>query len=609
MSLFRELKRRNVFRVGIAYLAGAWLLIEVAGTLFPAFGIPDWGVRFVVIVFALGFLPALIVSWAYEMTPEGIKREKDVVRDTSITHVTAKRLDGITISLIVAALAFILADRFWLSPRHEEQLEAPVTVVNDIVQAQEPESTEPQFPPNSIAVLPFVNMSDDAGNEYFSDGISEELLNLLAKIPELSVISRSSAFSFKGKDFDIPAVAAQLNVAHVLEGSVRKVGNQVRITVQLIDSHTDTHLWSETYDRTLDDIFAIQDEIASMVVDALKLTLLGKVPKVERVNPEAYALYLQAGYMSSRYTAEGYELSNSLYQRALEIDPSYAAAWSGLAANYSNQAGYGLRPIDEGKQLAREAANQALALDPEDAIAHAMLSRIEVFSDLDWEAGARHLKRALALEPANHAILLDALTTSYCLGRPDEAIVLGEYVIDRDPVNPESYYYLGIAYLWAMQLDAAIASFRTSLTLSPGYIMAHYRIGVALLLKGEPQAALAEMQQEVRVGKRLEGKVMAYHALGQQAESDVALAELIDNNQHDTAYNIAYVLAFRGEADRAFAWLDKAVQDADMGLIQIVNQPEFTNIHDDPRWLSFLESIGMSPQQLDAIEFKVTLPN
>ena len=199
MSLFKELKRRNVFRVGIAYLAGAWLLIEVAGTLFPAFGIPDWGVRFMVIVFALGFLPALIVSWAYEMTPEGIKREKDVVRDTSITHVTAKRLDGITISLIVAALAFILADRFWLSPRHEEQLEAPTTVVNDIVQAQEPESTEPQYPPNSIAVLPFVNMSDDAGNEYFSDGVSEELLNLLAKIPELRVVSRSSAFSFKGQ--------------------------------------------------------------------------------------------------------------------------------------------------------------------------------------------------------------------------------------------------------------------------------------------------------------------------------------------------------------------------------------------------------------------------
>jgi adenylate cyclase len=226
MSLYRELKRRNVIRVGIAYLALSWLVAEVSGTLFPVFGIPDWGIRFLVIVFALGFVPALIISWVYEITPEGLKREADVVRDASITHLTAKRLDVFTIGLIVVALGFILADRLWLSPRHLEQIAAPADVVTDAVQTPEPDS---QYPPNSIAVLPFVNMSDDAGNEYFSDGISEELLNLLAKIPELRVISRSSAFSFKGRDFDIPTIAAQLNVAHILEGSVRKAGNQVRI--------------------------------------------------------------------------------------------------------------------------------------------------------------------------------------------------------------------------------------------------------------------------------------------------------------------------------------------------------------------------------------------
>jgi len=195
MSLYNELKRRNVFRVAIAYLAGAWLLTEVAGTLFPVFGIPDWGIRFMVIVFALGFVPALIISWAYELTPEGLKREQDVVRDASITHLTAKRLDGITIGLIVVALAFLLVDRFWLGPRHVEQMAAPVEVVTDSVQISEPELTEPLYPPNSIAVLPFVNMSDDAANEYFSDGISEELLNLLAKIPELRVIARTSSFA------------------------------------------------------------------------------------------------------------------------------------------------------------------------------------------------------------------------------------------------------------------------------------------------------------------------------------------------------------------------------------------------------------------------------
>ena len=204
MSLYHELKRRNVFRVAIAYLALAWLLTEVSGTLFPAFGIPDWGVRFVVIVFALGFVPALIISWVYELTPEGIKREKEVVRDASITHLTAKRLDVFTIGLIVVALAFILTDRLWFSPRLAVQLEAPAAIVTDEVQTPE---AEPQYPPNSIAVLAFTDLSPERDQEYFSDGISEELLNLLSKIPELRVISRSSSFSFKGKDFDIPTIA------------------------------------------------------------------------------------------------------------------------------------------------------------------------------------------------------------------------------------------------------------------------------------------------------------------------------------------------------------------------------------------------------------------
>ena len=609
MSLFKELKRRNVFRVAIAYLAGAWLLIEVSGTLFPAFGIPDWGVRFVVIVSALGFLPALIVSWAYEMTPEGIKREKDVVRDTSIIHVTAKRLDGITISLIVAALAFILADRFWLSPRHEEQLEAPTTVVNDIVQAQEPESTEPQYPPNSIAVLPFVNMSDDAGNEYFSDGVSEELLNLLAKIPELRVISRSSAFSFKGKDFDIPMVAAQLNVAHVLEGSVRKAGNQVRITVQLIETHSDTHLWSETYDRTLDDIFAIQDEIAAKVVARLKVTLMGDTPKVEETAPEAYALYLQARHLGRRGTSGAWEQSTALYQRALAIDPNYATAWSGLAGIYLNQTGWGLRSFDEGYTLTRETANQALAIDPDYAPAHAILSSVAFFYDIDLEAAARHLDHALALESTNPEILSRGADLVAKLGLLDDAISISEYVVNSDPANPAYHEPLGRYYLRAGRLNEAIASFHTALTLSPGYRAAHYRIGVVLLLKGELQEALVEMQQEQeRAPKRLEGEVMVYHALGQAVASNAALAELIDKHEHGGAYNIAYVLAFRGEADRAFAWLDKAVRYKDTGLTLIAIQPEFDNIHEDPRWLPFLESIGMSPEQLEAIEFNVPLP-
>ena len=433
-------------------------------------------------------------------------------------------------------------------------------------------------------------------------------MNLLTRIPELRVAARTSSFSFKDQNLEILEIAERLKVAHVLEGSVRKAGNQVRITAQLIKTDDGYHLWSESYDRTLDDIFAIQDEIAAEVVARLKVTLLGDVPKAEETEPEVYALYLQARHLGRRGTAGDWEQSNALYQQALAIDPNYATAWSGLADNYIEQAGWGLRPLDEGFTLARETANQALALNPVYAPAHASLGNIALLYDRDLEATARHLEHALALEPANPEILSMVAYLVANLGRLDEAIAIGEYVVNRDPVNPVYHEFLGFSYLRARRLDEAIASFRTALKLSPGYRAVHYRIGVALLLKGESQAALAEMQQEQFSTKQLEGETIAYHALGQQAESDAALAELIDKNEYGAAYNIAYVLAFRGEADRAFGWLDKAVQYNDSGLGQIANQPEFTNIHDDPRWLPFLEGIGMSPQQLDAIEFKVTLP-
>ena len=608
MSLYHELKRRNVFRVGIAYLALAWLLTEVSGTLFPAFGVPDWGVRFVVIVFALGFVPALIISWVYELTSEGLKREKEVVRDASITHLTAKRLDMFTIGLIVVALAFIMTDRLWLSPRFAQPIAAPAESVTDKVQPSGPESTDPQYPPNSIAVLPFVNMSDDTGNEYFSDGISEELLNLLAKIPELRVIARTSSFAYKGKDVKIPDIARELNVGHVLEGSVRKSGSQVRITAQLIRASDSSHTWSQTYDRTLNDIFAIQDEIAAIVVAQLKVTLLGAAPKLQETNPAAYALFLQARHLGYQGTPEAWEQSVALYQQALVIDPDYVAAWDGLAMIYTIQGGFGLPTFGEGYRLAREAANNALEIDPDDALAHSHLGKIAMVVDYDFAASARHHERALALAPNNTDIIQDAATLIENLGRLDEAITLFEYQIARDPVNSRGHHYLGLAYLNAGRLEEAIASFSTALALSPGAIWTQFLIGEALLLKGEPEAALAAMQQESGEAYRLIGLSMAYHALGQSAESDSALAELIEKYEQEAANNISYVLAFRGEADRAFEWLEKAVQFKDTGLPYIGSNILFANIHSDPRWLPFLESIGKSPEQLAAIEFTVTLP-
>ncbi len=580
MGLISELRRRNVLRMAVLYAVAAWLIMQLAEVLIDLANLPDWVGPIILGLLAVGFPIALILSWFYEITQEGINLEKDVDREESITHITGRRLDFIVISLLCAAVILFAYDKWWIG--------GP--------------------PQQSIAVLPFVNLSDDASNEYFSDGISEELLNLLSKIPQLRVISRSSAFSYKGKHVDLPTIAAQLNVAHVLEGSVRKAGNQVRISAQLIEARTDTHLWSETYERTLGDIFATQDEIAARVVEQLKVTLLGDAPTVQATDPEAYALILQARYMWRQFTPDAYEKSIALSEQALTIDPDYAPAWAGLAHGYTRQTGQGLRPIEDGYTLAREAASQALALDPAYGTAHQQLGWIAKNYDRDLAAAARHYEQAFAMKPADTDIISNAASMAITLGRLDQAIALAEYAVTRDPVSPSANYYLGITYSDAGRLDEAIASFRTTLTLSLGYIGAQYSIGKALLLKGEPESALAAMQQEADEGWRLIGLVMAHHALGQAAASDAALAELIAKYEQDAAYNIAYLMAFRGETDRAFDWLNKAVAYNDPGLSEIAIDPLFANIQFDPRWLVFLESIGKSPPQLVAIEFEVTLP-
>ena len=337
-----------------------------------------------------------------------------------------------------------------------------------MIVSRRPTTSLTAIPEKSIAVLPFVNMSEDKANEYFSDGISEELLNLLAKIPQLQVTARTSSFSFKGKEVAIPEIARTLHVAHVLEGSVRKAGNSVRITAQLIKAGTDTHLWSQTYDRKLDDIFAIQDEIAADVVKQLKVTLLGAAPKARTTDPEAYALYLQAVQLGRQNTAEAFQQSDALYRKVLAIDPRYAPAWDGLARNFTNETSQGLLSSKEGYAQAREAAMKALAIDPEYAPAHARLGCIAMNGDNDLAGAAEHFKRALALDPADLDVLRNSATLLQSLGRLDEALALDEALVRRDPVNVTTLFNLGVHQRMAGRLDAAIASFRTVLSLSPG---------------------------------------------------------------------------------------------------------------------------------------------
>jgi TolB-like protein/Tfp pilus assembly protein PilF len=515
-----------------------------------------------------------------------------------------KRIMTAGVTILVLALAYLVVNRHELSARLETV--HPSRVVE--IRAPEPSHVTMALSDKSIAVLPFMDLSEKKDQEFLADGIAEELLNLLTKVTPLRVISRSSAFSFKGQRLATPEIAKRLNVANILEGSVRRSGNHVRVTAQLIDARSDTELWSETYDRTLNDLFAVQDQIAGAVVAQLKIKLLGTIPTVKLIDPRAHALYLQARQLGRLNTVDGFGQSIELYRQALAIDSAYADAWVGLSNNYAVQAAKALRPVDEGYRLAREAANRALALDPRSASALLQLSRIAGDYDSDLAAAARYLERALALEPANANVIRGAGNLAHDLGRMDQAVKLDEYAISSDPVNAGAYGALGYDYSRLGRLDDAIASYRTALTLSPERIGSEYNIGELLLRKGDARGALEAVQQETDESWRRVGLPMVYYSLGLRAQSDAALADLVAHQAKDWPYNIAYVFAWRGETDRAFEWLDKAAALRDPGLVEIIDEPFFASIVRDPRWLPFLRKIGRAPEQLAEIKFDVKLP-
>ncbi len=602
-QLFEELKRRNVLRVAIAYLAVSWLLIQIVETLFPIFGRSDALVRLVVIFLIIGFPLILIFSWLYELTPDGLKLERDVDRSRSVVHHTGKKLDRAIIVVLTLSLGYFAFDKFVLDPARDAEREETVAK-----QARSDALVE-SYGDKSIAVLPFVNMSDDADNEYFSDGIPEELLNLLSKISQLRVISRSSAFSFKGKGIAIPALAEQLNVAHVLEGSVRKVGNRVRITAQLIDARSDTHLWSETYDRTLDDIFATQDEIAARVVAQLKLTLLGnETLSVRKTDPEAYALFLQARYLRLQDNPEAYVKALHLYQESLAIDPDYPPALEGLAEMYVYHGLFGLLPVGEASRLARQTIDRAIAIDPDFAVGVAGLGWIAILYDHDMAAAARHFERALMLDPTDLDIIDGVAYVAEAIGRLDTALAFREYAVARDPAGPVGHFDLGLIYLKLGRPDDAATNVRTALALHPEHFGAWAVLGLALLANGETQAAVEAIEQETIEMYRLSGLAFAHYELGQQDDSDKFLAELIEKHAKKASTEVASVFAWRGDNDNAFKWLEKALENDETALSNVASHYTFRNLHDDPRWQPFLAKLGQSNTQLAAIKFDVQLP-
>ena len=598
MSFFAELKRRNVFRVGIAYVVGGWLLLQLTDVLLQLLDLPEVMGRVVVLLVAIGLPIALFFAWAFELTPEGIKKEKDVDRSKSITRVTSQKLNNAIIGLLVVALGYFALDKFILDPKRDA---AEIATAIEGSRDQVPEAVASPVTEKSIAVLPFVNMSSDEEQEYFSDGLSEELLNLLAKIPELRVAARTSSFSFKGQSIEIPEIASRLKVDHVLEGSVRKSGNQLRITAQLIQADNGYHLWSETYDRQLDNVFQIQDEIAAAVVEALKITLLGETPTVRETDPQAYQLFLEAQYVSRQRSAQQIPKAISLFERALEIDPDYSPAWAELASAYMWYGGIGDMPIDESFVRADNAIKMALETDPENAMAYFARGTAKLFNKFDFKEGAEDYQQALRLEPGDAFLMGANATAARTLGQLDKSIEMYNSALELDPLMAEMRSWQGLAYLYTGRLDEAGTAFRTTLNLSSQYSGGHYRLGRVLISKGELDAALAEMEKEAQGIYSATGLAMVHHALGDFDVSQMMLDELIETGSSHAAYQIAEVYGFRNEPDKAFEWLEKALVIRDSGLTSILGNPALRGLRTDPRWQPFLEKIGL-------LEFWLEMP-
>jgi len=471
MSFFEELKRRNVFRVSIAYAISAWVLLQIVDLVLENIAAPGWVMQVFMLALAIGFPLAVFFAWAFELTPEGIKKEKDVDRSQSITSKTGHKLDRNIMIVMAVALIWFAWDKFAPSPEPATPAAETLAVQTDF-EAQLAPAPEPAAPAKSIAVLPFTNMSDDAGNEYFSDGISEEILNALAKVKELKVAGRTSSFAFKGRNEDLRLIGKTLGVSHILEGSVRKAGNKVRITAQLIQVDDGFHLWSETYDRELTDIFAIQDEIAGAILKELKAALIGgqKITST-RADTQAYDLYLLARQRIYTRTRMQLESALDLLKQAIEIDPDFAPAWAqkGITSLLLSDRNYGTIPFVEAQTQGRLALTKALEIDPQLAEGWAGLGLYQSNQPVVEEnaLAIASLRKALAINPSliNASNWLQNELNGK--GQPREALQILEDMLDRDPLYKPGIGNLVLAYLFmgspekAMELIERVRPFLT----------------------------------------------------------------------------------------------------------------------------------------------------
>jgi TolB-like protein/Flp pilus assembly protein TadD len=491
---------------------------------------------------------------------------------------------AVVAAAVAAALLYLVVDKFRLSKQAASERSAAA-----LTPAAAPISDQ------SVAVLPFVDMSEKKDQAYFSDGLAEELIDRLAKVPDLRVPARTSSFYFKEQHATIAEIARALSVAHILEGSVRRSGNTVRVTVQLIRADNGYHLWSETYDRDLQDVFKVQDDISRTVVEKLKLTLVNAAPSAAArvTNPKAHTLYLQGRYFLQNETEGDLEKAVGFLQRAIAIDPSYAPAWSGLGFAYFRQVANSYIDLSQGDQKVNEAARKAIELDPTQAEPYQLLSLVKMTDSHDW-AGARvALDKALQLDPNNVGALVADAHLTRTVGNLDVAIVKFRQTLDRDPLNLLNRRYLARALYFAGRLDEAEATVRQVLEMSPSFPAAHYELGRILLAKGQVAAAVAEFEAEKSPGWREFGLPLGYHAQQRTSDANAALAVLLANSA-GSEFQVAETYAYFGNPDKAFYWLDRAI-DHDAGMQWLRGDPLFKGITADPRYAALLRKLNLPP--------------
>ena len=582
-SFLGELKRRNVYKVAVAYAVVAWLLVQVATQVFPFLEIPNWVVRSVIVLVVIGFPIAVVIAWAFEATPEGIKRTE--IADAMPATAAQKKHAWIYVVIGCGAIsvALFFLGRYTVAPQSERPSGA-------------------SLPEKSIAVLPFDNLSEEKGNAYFAEGIQDEILTRLAKVADLKVISRTSTQRFKSAPSDLREIAKQLGVMNILEGSVQKSNDQVRVNVQLINALTDAHLWADTYDRKLIDIFAVESDIAKTIADTLQAKLSGSekaaMSKKPTANPEAYELYLKGRFFWNKRTAADLRKSIEYFNQAIEKDPAYAQAYAALAQAWKLLPAFnGGAPQDCFPQ-AETAARKALALDDTSSTAHAALASLKGLNGFDYPGAVIEYERTLQLNPndatAHQWFANDTLAN---IGQTDREVAVMKRAVELDPLSLIINSNLGWAYIHAGRLDDAVAQLRKTVEMDGSFYYARYALALALELKGAIPEAIAQYQKTISItddSVPLGMLARLYAAHGRKDEAQKILQQLrqIREQHYIPAYSLAVVYVGLGDRNEALKWLEESYRERDgfnIGPIRV--DPLLTPLHGDPRFEALAEKI------------------